>query len=56
MFNLFQNYPEEEVPEFRSVMPQLYKEGANVAMKVLELLGYALKLEVRSHIAQLSDC
>ena len=43
---LYQNYPDEDVPEFRPVVAELYREGAKVALMILELIGYALKPKV----------
>ncbi len=43
---LLQNYPDEDVPEFRPAIVQLYKEGTRLALKILEIIGYALKPEV----------
>ena len=43
-----QAYPDEDVPELRPAMNQLYREGKEVALKLLQAIGLALKLEVQS--------
>ena len=52
-----QRYPDEEIPEFKPVMSQLYDECLLLSRKLLEMMGYALKLKVRvSFIIVFSIC
>ena len=44
-----QNYPDEDVPEFRSVVAKFYREGIKLGLIILELIGHALKPEVTAH-------
>ena len=40
-------FPDEDLPEFRVVVAELYKSAIACSMKILEAMGYALQLEVR---------
>ena len=41
-----QRYPDVEVPELKPVISQLYDECLLLSRKILEMMGYALKLKV----------
>ena len=41
-----QRYPDEEVPQFKPVMSELYEECLFLSRKLMEMMGYALKLNV----------
>ena len=43
---LLQSYPNEELPEFKPEMVRLYEEFLSFAQKLMEVMGYALKLNV----------
>ena len=44
-----QSYPDEELPDFKPVMVTLYEEYLTLAKRLMEVMGYALKLEVCEH-------
>ena len=46
-----QNYPDEEVPDFHAATTQLFKEVTKVGLKIIEVMGYALKLKVCMQIS-----
>ena len=45
LFAYTQSYP-DEVPEFKIAIVRLYEEFMTLANKLLEIMGYALKLDV----------
>lgn len=42
-----QKYPDGLVPSFKPVVAELYERCTEVSHKILEVMGYALKIEVR---------
>ena len=42
-----QKYPDGLVPSFKPTVAELYERCTEVALKILEVMGYALKTEVR---------
>ena len=44
---LMQKYPDGLVPSFKPVVAKLYERCTKVSLKILEVMGYALKIEVR---------
>ena len=44
--SFLQLYPTEELPQFQTVVTELFKECSRVALKILEVMGYSLGLPV----------
>ena len=45
-FHLLQKYPDGLVPSFKPILAEMYERCTKLALKILEAMGYALKLEV----------
>ena len=46
VFTILQKYPDDLVPSFKLTVCKLYDKCSKLSLKILEAMGYALKLKV----------